>query len=163
MELERFSVNEWVNYPPYGVGLIKERTSISVKNAHYEVLCIEFQDPYLVLKVPVEKEEKNGLRKICSQDYMKKALQILKEKGKYLRTLWSQRAAIYEKKIQSGNVCSIAEVIRDLKDKSYEEEQSYSERSLFKEATQRLCRELSIISKTDITTAHKKIKKLISK
>ena len=45
---------------------------------------------------------------------MKDALDTLKGKPKVKRTMWSRRAQEYEAKINSGDLTSIAEVVRDL-------------------------------------------------
>ncbi|MBU6208192.1 MAG: hypothetical protein KGQ42_10930, partial [Alphaproteobacteria bacterium] len=76
---------------------------------------------------------------------------------KIKRTMWSRRAQEYEAKINSGDLVSIAEVVRDLYRPEEAPEQSYSERQIFEAATSRLARELAAMERTDEPAAVQKI------
>ena len=80
------------------------------------------------LKVPVFKAASAGLRRISTHERMKDALNTLEGRARIRRTMWSRRAQEYELKINSGDPVSIAEVLRDLKRRNAESEQSNSER-----------------------------------
>jgi hypothetical protein len=84
---------------------------------------------------------------------MKEALETLKGKPKVKRTMWSRRAQEYEAKINSGDLVSIAEVVRDLFRADDQPEQSYSERQIFEAACSRLARELAAMEAVDEPTA----------
>ena len=76
-------------------------------------------------------------------------METLKGKPKDKRTMWSRRAQEYEAKINSGDLVSIAEVVRDLFRADDQPEQSYSERQIFEAAASRLARELGAMEETD--------------
>ena len=59
-------------------------------------------------------------------------MDTLKGKAKVKRAMWSRRAQEYEQKINSGDLISIAEVVRDLHRADDQREQSYSERQLLR-------------------------------
>ena len=61
--------------------------------------------------------------------------------------MWSRRAQEYEAKINSGDLGSIAEVVRDLYRSDAQPEQSYSERQLYEAALDRMAREISAVQK----------------
>jgi len=63
--------------------------------------------------------------------------------------MWSRRAQEYEAKINSGDLVSIAEVVRDLHRASDQPEQSYSERQLYESALDRMAREVAAANKID--------------
>ena len=63
--------------------------------------------------------------------------------------MWSRRAQEYEAKINSGDLVSIAEVVRDLFRAEDQPEQSYSERQIFEAAASRLARELAAMEQVD--------------
>jgi CarD family transcriptional regulator len=67
--------------------------------------------------------------------------------------MWSRRAQEYEAKINSGDLISIAEVVRDLHRGGDQPEQSYSERQLYESALDRMVRELAAVENTDRDTA----------
>jgi hypothetical protein len=64
----------------------------------------------MTLRVPVNKIEAIGMRKLSSDKTLREALDTLKGKPKVKRTMWSRRAQEYEAKINSGDLVSIAEV-----------------------------------------------------
>src|SRR3546814_6220247 len=84
---------------------------------------------------------------------MDTALTTLKGKPRIKRTMWSRRAQEYEAKINSGDLVSIAEVVRDLHRAADQPEQSYSERPIFEAAITRLARALAAMENTDDTAA----------
>ena len=71
--------------------------------------------------------------------------------------MWSRRAQEYEQKIHSGDLLSIAEVVRDLYRTDDQREQSYSERQLYDAALERLTREVAAVNGVDETNAQKKV------
>ena len=58
--------------------------------------------------------------------------------------MWSRRAQEYESKINSGDIVSVAEVVRDLY-KNVDSDRSYSERTIYESALNRLAGELAIL------------------
>ena len=103
------------------------------------------------------------MRKLSSDKTMKDALETLKGKPKVKRTMWSRRAQEYEAKINSGDLTSIAEVVRDLFRPDDAPEQSYSERQIFEAASSRLARELGAMEQTDEKSALAKILEILNK
>jgi CarD family transcriptional regulator len=67
--------------------------------------------------------------------------------------MWSRRAQEYEAKINSGDLISIAEVVRDLHRAENQPEQSYSERQLYEAALDRMAREIAAVNKMSETEA----------
>ncbi|OYX17439.1 MAG: CarD family transcriptional regulator, partial [Brevundimonas diminuta] len=82
-------------------------------------------------------------------DTVSKALTTLKGRARVKRTMWSRRAQEYEAKINSGDLISIAEVVRDLHRAETQPEQSYSERQLYESALDRMAREVAAANKID--------------
>ncbi|HKQ55793.1 MAG TPA: CarD family transcriptional regulator, partial [Methyloceanibacter sp.] len=94
---------------------------------------------------------------------VKKALGTLKGKARIKRTMWSRRAQEYEAKINSGDLVSIAEVVRDLHRAENQPEQSYSERQLYEAALDRMAREIAAVEKLDEASAVAKIDDVLAK
>ncbi len=91
------------------------------------------------------------------------ALETLKGRARIKRTMWSRRAQEYEAKIDSGDLVSIAEVVRDLHRAGGQPEQSYSERQLYEKALARMAREVAAVEKTDEPTAVKRVEGMLTK
>jgi CarD family transcriptional regulator len=77
--------------------------------------------------------------------------------------MWSRRAQEYEAKINSGDLISIAEVVRDLYRSEAQPEQSYSERQLYEDALDRMSREIAAVEKLDDRGALQRITEVLSK
>ena len=74
----------------------------------------------------------------------------------------SRRAQEYEQKINSGDLLSIAAVVRDLHRSDDQREQSYSERQLYEAALDRLTREVAVVSGMDEGGAQKKVELVLT-
>ena len=79
------------------------------------------------------------------------------------RTMWTRRAQEYEAKINSGDLISIAEVVRDLYRSDNQPEQSYSERQLYEAALDRMSREIAAVNKMSETEAVRQIEDNLAK
>jgi len=158
-----FKINEYVVYPSHGVGKILEIETQEVAGVSLELFVLEFEQDKMILRVPTAKAETVGMRKLAEEDIVLKAYTTLKGKARIKRTMWSRRAQEYEAKINSGDLISIAEVVRDLYRCDTQPEQSYSERQLFEAAIGRLAREVAAIEKLDEAGAVQKITAVLSK
>ena len=144
-----FSVGDHVVYPAHGVGQINAVETQDVAGYSLEVYVITFEHEKMTLRVPTKKAITSGLRPLAANDVVSKALTTLKGRARVKRTMWSRRAQEYEAKINSGDLISIAEVVRDLHRAENQPEQSYSERQLYESALDRMAREVAAIEKID--------------
>jgi CarD family transcriptional regulator len=159
----KFQTGDYVVYPAHGVGQVTAIQEQEIAGFTLEVLVIDFEKEKMTLRIPVGKVEAAGLRSLCSKKEMLEALKTLKGKSRVKRTMWSRRAQEYEAKINSGDLISISEVVRDLYRSEDQPEQSYSERQLFEQAMDRMSREIAAVNKITLTEAVKLITKNLSK
>ena len=89
-------------------------------------------------------------------------MKTLKGKARVKRAMWSRRAQEYEQKINSGDLMSIAEVVRDLHRSDDQREQSYSERQLYEAALDRLTREVAAVAGLDEGGAQKRVEDVLT-
>ena len=157
-----FDVGDYVVYPKHGVGRVIELQSEEIAGMQLELYVLRFEKERMTLRVPMNKIESIGMRKLSSDKTMKEAMQTLTGKPKVKRTMWSRRAQEYEAKINSGDLVSIAEVTRDLFRADDQPEQSYSERQIFEAASSRLARELAAMEQTDEKSALVKILEILN-
>ena len=144
-----FKVGDAVVYPAHGVGKVAGIETQEVAGMALEVYVITFDHEKMTLRVPTKKAKTAGLRSLAAQDVVTKALTTLKGRARIKRTMWSRRAQEYEAKINSGDLVSIAEVVRDLHRADNQPEQSYSERQLYESALDRMAREVAAANKID--------------
>ncbi|MEM6489448.1 MAG: CarD family transcriptional regulator [Pseudomonadota bacterium] len=152
-----FRANDYVVYPAHGVGRIVSIEEQDVAGMKLELFVISFEKDKMTLRVPTAKAASVGMRPLSSPDLVDKALETLRGRAKVKRAMWSRRAQEYEQKIHSGDLISIAEVVRDLYRSDDQPEQSYSERQLYEAALERLTRELAAVEDLDERAAAEKI------
>ena len=158
-----FIPGDFVVYPSHGVGKIIGTENRKIEEVELELLIIRFEHERMTLRVPLSKATESGLRTLSSKVQMEEAIFTLKGKAKVKKTMWSRRAQEYETKINSGNLVSIAEVVRDLYRKDDQGEQSYSERQLFEKAYERLKSEFEAVLKIGPEDAQKKMDKALGR
>ena len=154
---KEFKIGEIVVYPKHGVGEIIKLESMEVSSIKTKFYVVKMEQGKLTIRVPLDKQNEDGLRKISFKKIIEEVFSILKLKPKIRRIMWSRRAQEYDTKIFSGDPVKIGEVVRDLFRKSSQPEQSYSERQMFQVAIERLAREVAAVEKTDYFQATEKI------
>ncbi|PWB80596.1 MAG: CarD family transcriptional regulator [Methylocystaceae bacterium] len=142
-----FKTSEFIVYPAHGVGQIVAIEVQEVAGFSLELFVVSFIKDKMILKVPTSKIAAVGMRKLAEAEVVDKALATLTGRARIKRTMWSRRAQEYEAKINSGDLVTIAEVVRDLYRSDTQPEQSYSERQLYEAALDRMAREVAAVRK----------------
>lgn len=156
-----FRPDDFVVYPTHGVGRIVSIEEQEVAGLRLEMFVISFEKDKMTLRVPTARATEIGMRGLSTPDLVDRALETLKGKARVKRAMWSRRAQEYEQKINSGDLMSIAEVVRDLHRNDDQREQSYSERQLYEAALDRLTREVAAVSGMDEAGAQKKVETVL--
>ncbi|HJK86957.1 MAG TPA: CarD family transcriptional regulator [Candidatus Megaira endosymbiont of Nemacystus decipiens] len=147
-----FSVGDKVVYPSHGVGEIVDVESESVLDAVLKVYVISFPQDKMTLRVPVTRAKVSGLRSLSTESDIKNVYEILNTKPKRGNKMWSRRAQEYAEKINSGNIEAVAEVVRDLY-KNVDTDRSYSERTIYESALNRLASEIAVLQQSSTEAA----------
>ncbi|MEO9615253.1 MAG: CarD family transcriptional regulator [Nitratireductor sp.] len=158
-----FKTAEFIVYPAHGVGQIVAIEEQEVAGHKLELFVIDFQKDKMRLKVPVAKATSVGMRKLAETDYVERALKVVQGRARVKRTMWSRRAQEYDAKINSGDLISISEVVRDLYRAENQPEQSYSERQLYEAALDRMAREIAAVNKMSETESVRLIEANLAK
>jgi len=158
-----FKKKEHIVYPAHGVGQIVEIEEREVAGINLSLYVITFDKDKMTLRVPIAKAKAVGMRRVSGPDVVKNALTTLKGRARIKRTMWSRRAQEYEAKINSGDLISIAEVVRDLHRGEGQPEQSYSERQLYEAAIDRMAREVAAADGLSEDAAVKKLESVLHK
>ncbi len=157
-----FAPGEYAVYPTHGVGRITGIESQRISDMDVDVFVISFDKEKMILRVPVAKATKAGMRRLSTPQKMETALTTLGGRARVKRTMWSRRAQEYEAKIHSGDPVSIAEVVRDLHRNAGQPDRSYSERQLYEAALDRLAREFAAVEKIEPDVAAQRLEDLLA-
>ncbi|WP_340107661.1 CarD family transcriptional regulator [Pikeienuella sp. HZG-20] len=158
-----FRANDFVVYPAHGVGRIISIEEQQIGGVGLELFVISFEKEKMTLRVPTAKANSVGMRNLSSPELIGKALETLQGRARVKRAMWSRRAQEYEQKINSGDLISIAEVVRDLHRGEDQPEQSYSERQLYEAALERLTREVAAVERLDEVKAARRVDEALEK
>ncbi|CUS56533.1 MULTISPECIES: CarD family transcriptional regulator [Alphaproteobacteria] len=158
-----FEVGQSVVYPAHGVGKITSVEKQTVAGMDLEVYVVSFDQDKMILRVPTNRAEASGMRALAGSKLVEDALKTLGGRARIKRTMWSRRAQEYEAKINSGDLISIAEVVRDLHRGEDQPEQSYSERQLYESALDRMARELAAVENIEKGDAMEKLAESLAK
>lgn len=139
-----FKIGEKVVYPSHGVGEIINVETQAIGGIELQVYAISFPQDKMVLRVPVTRAAASGLRPLADRCDLSKIYDTLQSKPRQGNRMWSRRAQEYEGKINSGDIVAVAEVVRDLY-KNVDSDRSYSERTIYESAVNRLAGELALL------------------
>ena len=156
-----FNTGDFVVYPTHGVGKVTGTEDQEIAGHSLKLYIISFESERMTLRVPVNKVEESGLRKLSSKKAMESALTTLKGRARVKRTMWSRRAQEYEAKINSGDPELLAQVVRDLHRRPDQPDQSFSERQIFEKAIERFACEVAAVDKTDVEKAQIKLERIL--
>ena len=158
-----FKIGELVVYPAHGVGKITAVEEQEIAGSRLELYIVDFEREKLRLKVPTNRAEQKGMRRLADRGLIEHAMKVIRGRARIKRTMWSRRAQEYDAKINSGDLIAVAEVVRDLYRSDRQPEQSYSERQLFEQALLRMARELAAVRKVDDDQSVKELSEFLAK
>jgi CarD family transcriptional regulator len=162
-EHQDFKIGELIVYPAHGVGQIVSIDEQEIGGAKLELFVINFSKHKMTMRIPTGKIVSVGMRKLSEGSMVNRVLETLKGRARSSRTMWSHRAKEYEAKINSGNIVSIAEVVRDLYRSESQAQQTYSDGQLFNAALNRLSCEIAAVLSITETEAVKEIEAALAK
>jgi len=141
----RFSPGDKVVYPMHGVGNIERLEKREVYGVTRLYYIIKIACDGMTVMIPVESSEELGLRGIVCKKDVDAALEILVKKvSAGMDEDWKARFNMNKEKIRTGSIFGVAEVVRDLFQRSKEKELSSSEKKLYESAHQLLADEISL-------------------
>lgn len=161
MSQKKFAVGDKVVYPSHGVGRIMAEETQEVAGFSTSLYVISFEKEKMTLRVPTKRAAAAGLRPLSEKTILKDAMDTLKSRSKPGRGMWSRRAQEYETKINSGDILSIAEVVRDLHKNVDDPDRSYSERVIYEAALNRLAGEFAAIEGSSHEDATRKLEDIL--
>lgn len=156
-----FSHGDLVVYPSHGVGKLEKIEQQVIAGQELQVLVINFTKNRMTLRLPMAKAKNAGLRSLSTTEEINLALESLRKKIKTTKGIWARRAQEYELKINSGNLASVAEVLRELYRQGDQAEQSYSERQIYQTALERLAAEIAAVESIEEESARQRVESFL--
>ena len=162
-----FKTGDKVVYPAQGVGIVEKIEEMSIMGMSSRFLTIRILENNAVIRVPVEKAEKVGMRRVIDNSSVDAILDILHQKAPEPDTKekvsWTVRHREYGEKLKSGDINEVAEVFRDLMQLRFVKDLSFGERRLLESAQQFLAGEISEAKGISIEEANETLRSIFEK
>ncbi len=137
-----FSKGDLVVYPNHGAGTVygvEEKTILGEERRYYIVYV---PDGGLTLNIPAEGD--TGLRSCADDEEVAEALEVLRGGPEDMPAHWNHRLKHNQDKLRSGEISSVAEVVRDLSAHGDDRGLSTGERNLLAKARRILISEVAL-------------------
>src|SRR6266566_730947 len=159
----RFKVGDTVFYPSAGVGVIEAVEEIYLAGAVQSCYVIRIPETHMVVKVPVDRAEKSGIRPLLNAKKLKELFKILGARSRRRVTggNWTERCKEIERKINSGSYLELGEVVRDLMRWKKRSGLSFEESLLLETASGYLAREIAAVEGINMDDARNRIRTYI--
>ena len=146
-----YSIGDKIVYPMHGAGIIEqieEKVILGEKRKYY-VLNVPCGD--MKIMIPVEKSKDIGVRDVISSKDVDTVLEVLNAPSTEMSDNWNRRYRENMEKLKTGDICEVAEVVRNLLRIEREKNLSAGEKKILANARQILVSE--IILARDMETA----------
>lgn len=142
-----YNVGDKVVYPVHGAGEVVaiERREVAGTARDYYILNMPFSG--LRLSVPMSEAGRLGLRNLMSERDAERVLAILSGEVAAARfpEKWNHRSRLLVDKIKAGDVCELAEVVKNLAERERARALATGEKRLFEQARDILLSELKLV------------------
>jgi len=153
-----FHIGDTAVYPAHGVGQIESIQTKEIAGNKMSFYVLKILDSDMTIMIPTDNLDSVGLRQIISKEKVKDVYKILKRKDVSLdMQTWNRRYREYMKKIKTGSIYEIAEVLRDLHLLQVDKTLSFGEKKMLDTAKSLVKKELSIAKKTTEAAIEKEL------
>lgn len=144
-----FDVGQLAVYPAHGVGLIEAVEEKDIGGAGQTFYILRILENDMIIMIPTTNAESVGLRHVIGEKDVIEVFSILRDHDVTIETqTWNRRYRDYMKKIKTGSVFEVAQVLRDLYLLKTDKELSFGERKMLDTAQNLLVKEISIARHT---------------
>lgn len=140
-----FRVGELAVYPAHGVGVIESVEKRQIGDSEHAFYILRILDNEMIIMIPTSNASTVGLRPVIGATEVPQVYAILQDREVVIENqTWNRRYRDYMKKIKTGSVFEVAQVLRDLFLLKLDKDLSFGERKMLDTARSLLVKELSI-------------------
>lgn len=156
-----FVIGDKIVYPMHGAGIIEEieEKLILGESRRYYILKVPFGD--MKIMIPVDSSNDIGVRSIISVDEINAVMDILSAGSSEMSNNWNRRYRENMEKLKTGDIYSVAEVVRNLMRTDREKKLSTGEKKMLSNAKQILVSEIILVKEIDPEAAEEIINKSV--
>jgi CarD family transcriptional regulator len=158
-----FKVGDTMVYPGYGVGVVQEfqeRTVNEVKRAYAVITFSEAGNESKVM-IPLDNVEGVGLRPLSTKKLVTQALSYLSDGEPDIVVSWKDRFAANGEMLSSGDLMSIARVLKALSILNAKKPLSFREKKMYQKALLLMASEVGMVLAVPRASAEERICKIL--
>lgn len=155
------AIGDKVVYPMHGAGVIEAIEEHEVLGATQKYYVFTMPDREMKVMIPMNNVEHVGLRSVINDQEVSEVLAVLQDLPQDDSGNWNRRFNRNLAKIKSGNICEVAEVVRNLMRQDNLKKLSTGERRLLDTAKHILISELMLACDKDAGSCEKWVETLI--
>lgn len=156
-----FKIGDKVIYPNQGVGIIEEVSTKTIGGQAAEFYMVRLSANESTVMVPVANVENVGMRTLCDEGQVEKIYTILESDFVEPDPDWKTRYKLNLEKMNSGEICEVAKVLRNLYYLSSRKSLSFREKKMFDRARQLVISELATVKGQDFDETEKEVTHLL--
>ena len=142
-DITSLAVGDRLVYPNQGLCSVTEIKTEEIAGSKLTFVSLVIIETGAKVKVPREKLEKNGVRRVSSADDVKKVVEYLKSDSEKASLDWKKRARENTARLSEGGLLGLAEVVKGLQVLSELRPLPPKERELYNDARHLFVEELS--------------------
>ncbi|WP_152818496.1 CarD family transcriptional regulator [Pseudactinotalea sp. HY158] len=143
----KFSKGQIIVHPQHGPATVDKLSTRKIRGESKRYLMLTVRSDGMEVALPVDLAEELGVRAVVDADGVKEIFELLVADSEPFDNVWSRRFKSYTERLRSGNLRTLAGLIRDLARRNEEKKVSYGEANILREATATFAAELAIALK----------------
>lgn len=146
-----FSVGDKAVYPAQGVGVIEAIETKEFSGEKHDFYVLRICDSDMTIMIPTANVQQVGMRCLVQKDKISEVYDVLQDTDVPIGNIssWSRRQRDYTEKIRSGDLLSVAAVLRELYVISADKELSYGEKKVLELARRLVIKEMAFAEDVD--------------
>ena len=156
-----YRIGDKILYPMHGAGIIRAIEKREILGSTKEYYMLHISCGGMSVMIPVENSEKMGVRYVVSREKAEEAIQTLHGKSSPMTGNWNKRYRENMEKIKTGEIVSVAEIVRNLTRVDRENRLSAGEKKMLSNVRRILQSEFMLVFNIDEDEARQMIEEAI--
>lgn len=152
-----YSIGDKIAIPTCGAGVIEEIRKVEILNKINLYYVVNLYHEKMTMLILVGSEKSGNIRPVLSVCDVEKVFDVLRENASSMSKNWNRRFKENCDKIDTGDICAVAEVIRNLYKANVQKPISAGEKKLLLKAVDIVASEITLACNITFDEAKQKI------
>lgn len=152
-----FKVGDTVIYPNQGVGIIENVATRQIGGQDQQFYMVRLTANDSTVMVPVSNVDNVGMRTLSDDDQVDRLYSVLKSDFTEPDPDWKTRYKLNLEKMNSGEICEVAKVLRNLYYLSFRKSLSFREKKMYDRARTLVISEIATVKKQEFDQTEEEV------